>query len=104
VISKLQFFKKKISFFSAVNFSNFWSSNPGFRTGSGSVSAIRKNAGSGSRSALSNYGSTTLVTDPEHWLKGFSLVCVLACSFKWLLSEKELAQKEQQLGFLPYAF
>jgi hypothetical protein len=57
-ISKLQFFIKKISnFYLAINFFPvFGRQNPGF--GTGSRSAIRKNAGSGS--ALSQCGSTTL--------------------------------------------
>jgi hypothetical protein len=57
-ITKLQYLIKKISkFFSALN---FWHAYPGFRTGSGSGSAIRKNGGSGF--ALNHCGSTTLST------------------------------------------
>ncbi len=64
-ISKFQFLIKRIEIkFPAINFFNFWSSNPG--SGSGirnpdpeSGSAIIKNTGSGS--ALNQCGSETLV-------------------------------------------
>jgi hypothetical protein len=56
----LQFFPQKISiFFNCKFFPIFGHRNPGFGTGSGSGSAIRKIFGSGS--ALNQNGSTTLL-------------------------------------------
>jgi hypothetical protein len=63
-ITKLQFFyQKNILFFWCKFFPIFGHQNPGFKTGFGSGSAIRKNTGSGSvsGSALNQCGSTTLV-------------------------------------------
>jgi hypothetical protein len=59
-ISKVKFSIQKIKkkFYICKTFSIFGHQNPGFGTGSGSGSAIRKNAGS--RSALNQCGSTTL--------------------------------------------
>jgi hypothetical protein len=74
-INKLQFLIEKIyTFLSALNFFLiFGHRNPGSRTGSGSKSAIRKNAGSGSATWLIHYSVRVYsVVSPRRTRRGRS--------------------------------